>query len=736
MRLRPRSLAIGLLAALLATAALGSPAASHDDDDDGATVEIRKANEVRPALLQVAPGTTVRWVNEDGQTHRVRADSGTFDSGSLAKDRSFSFRFDQGGTYTYRVGTLSGENWSWWSGATITVSGPAATATTSPSAQPSPTASAPASTPTPVSSGASVTIRDDFFSPATLTVPVGTTVVWTNRGSQHTVTASGTFDSGVLRSSATFSHTFTAPGTYRYVCQLHNGMSGTIVVTGSAAPPSGAPTTSPPPTPTPTPTAMPMPPGGAMVHVLDNSFSPATLTVAVGTTVTWMQMGSSLHTVTSTSFDSGILRSGATFTYTFTSPGTYAYRCDLHSGMSGAIVVTGAATATSTSTPTSTSSPTLAPAPAAGSVQIEVGDNTFGPQTVTAPVGTRIVFANRGQVMHTATADDGSFDTGLIRAGATGEITVTRPGRIAYHCELHSGMTGTIIVTGEALAPTAAVPTPTPGPAPTPRPNALPAGGLSIVIGDNVFNPGTTRVPMGATVSWVNHGRIRHTVTSTSSVFDSGLLSPDGIFSVKFDKPGRFPYICDLHPTMRGLIEVYGPDGVAPAAEPTATAAPASAAAITPPASAAHVMIGDDAFRAKEIRVSAGTEVSWLNHGAAKHTVTFIEAGFGSSLLGTGQSWSHTFDKPGTYKYICALHPEMTGTVVVTEAVAVAAESGGSSTRTSASTAPSPSAPAGGGVGWPIAMVMGTVLGLMLALVVGGPLVLALSGPSNRGTVA
>jgi plastocyanin len=88
-------------------------------------------------------------------------------------------------------------------------------------------AMAGAATPPPA-----VRMVDDAFSPATLTVDAGTTVVFTNRDDDaHTVTAvDGTFDSKGLDSGASWSHTFTKPGTYRYFCELHPFMKGTIVV--------------------------------------------------------------------------------------------------------------------------------------------------------------------------------------------------------------------------------------------------------------------------------------------------------------------------------------------------------------------------------------------------------------------------------------------------------------------------------------------------------------------------
>src|SRR5271167_1199395 len=74
---------------------------------------------------------------------------------------------------------------------------------------------------------------DNFsFSPATVTVPVGTTVRWTNRDDiQHTVVSDDkTFKSKALDTDDQFTYTFTKPGTYGYFCGLHPKMTAKVVV--------------------------------------------------------------------------------------------------------------------------------------------------------------------------------------------------------------------------------------------------------------------------------------------------------------------------------------------------------------------------------------------------------------------------------------------------------------------------------------------------------------------------
>jgi len=76
-----------------------------------------------------------------------------------------------------------------------------------------------------------VTIDNFTFSPAELTVKVGTTVTWKNHDDiPHTVVSAGKFRSKTLDTDDSFSFTFTAAGDYKYFCSLHPHMTGMIKV--------------------------------------------------------------------------------------------------------------------------------------------------------------------------------------------------------------------------------------------------------------------------------------------------------------------------------------------------------------------------------------------------------------------------------------------------------------------------------------------------------------------------
>jgi plastocyanin len=89
----------------------------------------------------------------------------------------------------------------------------------------------------------------------------------------------------------------------------------------------------------------------------------------------------------------------------------------------------------------------------------------------------------------------------------------------------------------------------------------------------------------------------------------------------------------------------------------------------TKPEATNQVVINNFAFSPANITVKKGTTVTWMNNDSTTHTVTENDGQKGpdSGDLATGKSYSFTFESNGTFKYHCAIHPEMTGTVIVTD---------------------------------------------------------------------
>jgi plastocyanin len=91
------------------------------------------------------------------------------------------------------------------------------------------------------------------------------------------------------------------------------------------------------------PTPAPRAATKAQVTIKAYAFGPAAVKVPVGSTVVWVNQDPAQHTVTNTrgAFDSGMIKSGGTFSMRFTKPGTYAFFCQPHPWMQGTITVTG-----------------------------------------------------------------------------------------------------------------------------------------------------------------------------------------------------------------------------------------------------------------------------------------------------------------------------------------------------------------------------------------------------------
>ena len=84
---------------------------------------------------------------------------------------------------------------------------------------------------------------------------------------------------------------------------------------------------------------------------------------------------------------------------------------------------------------------------------VDISGFAFSPRELTVSVGDTVTWANADAQGHTATADDGAFDTGTIAGNAAKAVTLTSAGTFAYHCRIHPTMTATLVVTAAAGAP-------------------------------------------------------------------------------------------------------------------------------------------------------------------------------------------------------------------------------------------------------------------------------------------
>jgi len=319
--------------ALVLVAALGLLTAAQPWPTLATGATIRIVDSVDPSEVTVAPGTTITWVNESGNRHRVRTTSAPaeFDSGNLEPGQQFSVTLTAVGTYDY-VDDRNKDDASYWARIIVAAQDPTPTAPADPGA---------VTPPPPAPSAADVGMAGEVFRPTTITIAPGGSATWHNDDDRaHTVSAtSNAFDSGTLSPGQTYTRTFASAGTYSYLCLIHPKMTGTVVVAAPGTTPPPAPATAPTPTPVSTPMTSPAP---HSVRAVDFAFQPTSLIVAAGSRVTFVNAGRAPHTMTARdgSFDSGFIEAGGSWSTTFRQRGTFAIWCVIHPDMTGSIEVT------------------------------------------------------------------------------------------------------------------------------------------------------------------------------------------------------------------------------------------------------------------------------------------------------------------------------------------------------------------------------------------------------------
>jgi plastocyanin len=79
---------------------------------------------------------------------------------------------------------------------------------------------------------------------------------------------------------------------------------------------------------------------------------------------------------------------------------------------------------------------------------------------------------------------------------------------------------------------------------------------VDVAIKDRQYSPSSVTIKKGQTVVWTNYDDIDHTVQASDGSFDSGTIKKDGTFEHLFILPGKYAYLCKLHPRMKGTITV------------------------------------------------------------------------------------------------------------------------------------------------------------------------------------
>ncbi len=346
-------------------------------------------------------------------------------------------------------------------------------------------------------------------------------------------------------------------------------------------------------------------PAATVVTAAGTSFSPSTVTITQGASVTWQF--SSTHNVTfgtakPTGGDVPNSNSGASVTRTFPTAGTFNYDCTLHSGMSGSVIVQGSGPAVFTSVAVSPSTPSIS---VGATVQLAAqARDQNGSAMSGAPAATWISGSNG-----IATVSSGGLVTGV----AAGQATIT-----ASIASGGTARTATATVTVTAASASSVVVT-TPG---------------------ESFAPRVVNVAPGSTVTWQFSGS-RHNVTF-GSLQPAGGNVPDtesgNSASRVFANAGTYDYQCTRHDGMTGQV-VVGGSGSTPT-EP-------------PPGSGTRVVVTSSGYSPERAEITPGGTITWEFAAGADGIVFEEESPPGGNIPETarGDKVSRTFPAEGDYDY-------------------------------------------------------------------------------------
>jgi plastocyanin len=495
------------------------------------------------------------------------------------------------------------------------------------------------------------------------------------------------------------------------------------------------------------------------VEIKNGSFQPSSITVTMGTTVIWKNLGGANETITSpdASFSSSIIPVGYEFRFTFLQPGVYKYYSKNDRSIYGVVVVTapdgslsnaqGNTPGMNASRPTSsvkngTSIASEMP------VSVEIKDFAFHPNSTTVPAGTPVIWKNDDSVSHTVTSMNGEFGSDVLRQGQEFSHTFVNPGTYDYRCAIHPYMQAQVIVTTSGGAPpsharangTGAIlsqatsteinfegktilPVSTTSPQPSTRVT------VDLLAKEMNFDRDNITVIAGAKVNinFVNLDRgVPHNFAvyansaADTVIFQGQVVIGPGSITYTFNAPadpGIYFFRCDVHPkVMYGQFIVLPSEGVgpsalqvAPAVSQTSMEMPASAASAGSVTGKSAMManttspnttelnttainefgVGQEsitvdlvaeniAFDKNVITVPSGAHVTvnFVNRDSGvPHTFSVYETAATQKVIFRGQAVTglakikYNFDAPadpGTYFFRCDIHPtQMTGQFVV-----------------------------------------------------------------------
>jgi plastocyanin len=277
----------------------------------------------------------------------------------------------------------------------------------------------------------------------------------------------------------------------------------------------------------------------------------------------------------------------------------------------------------------------------------------YSPNPASVTDRSTVAWNNIDSTPHTATADDGSFDTGIINAGSSGSALIIRPSSgttvIPYHCSVHSEMRGTLQVITLSTVPSSN--------------STLPNAPVSVT-NDSSANATIQNLQQEIGALQQSVDVLQQALTSLQQA-----ASQDGNVTVSANNNNTTA--TSTQDQLQQQSAATLPPQQMPESQQQQEQRQNQTVSIVPGSST----LAENTFQPNPVQVNIDDMVTWVNDDSQPHTVTSGSNGqpdnkFNSSpnfipLMAPGATFSHTFTEAGEYPYFCLLHPNMIGTVSV-----------------------------------------------------------------------
>ena len=281
----------------------------------------------------------------------------------------------------------------------------------------------------------------------------------------------------------------------------------------------------------------------------------------------------------------------------------------------------------------------------------DLGAGAYSPNPASVSGDSTITWNNIDDSPHTATADDGSFDTGIINGGSSGSAlisTSTGTRTIPYHCNVHPEMRGTLQVIALSTIPSS----------------------------NSTFQDAAVTVTSSSNNSTIQN--LQEAILALQQVIGS-LQQALVALQQSASQDGNVTIFSGNNNTAASPIqEEQQQPALPPPQQPQSQQQQQQRQQENLTVSivqGSSTLTDNGGFQPNRIQLPAGDTVTWRNDDLEAHTVTSGSDGvpdnkFNSSpnfipLITPGATFSHTFIQAGEYPYFCLLHPNMVGTVTV-----------------------------------------------------------------------